>query len=403
MAFVKPDRQGRKPAAGPRGGVFFSMGFRPFFLSAALLAVLAIAIWVLALRGVTLVQPAHGMMLWHIHEMVFGYGSAVLTGFLLTALPNWTGRRPVSGPALIGLFALWLAGRVVMLVPVGPEAVAGVIEAAFLPVLALLAAREIVGGRNWRNLMVLGPVVVLAAANILFHVEAAWSGTSEYGTRLGLAALALLVMLIGGRIVPAFSRNWLAQQGAARLPVMFARFDGICLIASALALGLWVAMPFGPVTGAGLGVVGVLHIVRLSRWAGLATRGNAILFVLHVAYGMIPASLLLLALAGMAEDPAMETAGLHLLGIGAIGGMTMSVMMRASIGHTGRALRADIWLKAALILLFGAAFVRVTAAFLPGSGWVIDLAALLWIAAFLLFLGRIGPWLVSPRLSGNSG
>lgn len=381
---------------GPRLAAFLSLGFRPFFLGASVFAVVAIGLWVLALRVDGLIAPVYDKAVWHTHEMLFGYGSAVLSGFLLTAVPNWTGRKPLAGAGLGALFMLWLAGRIAMIAPV-PVWVSAPLDSAFLPVVALIMLREIAGAKNWRNLMVLGPIVLFALANGIFHGEAIGRGFSEYGTRLGLAALVLLVMLIGGRIVPAFTRNWLVKQGTDRRPAGFGRFDGITLLVSVAALGLWVLVPVGVITGIGLGIAAGLHGVRLSRWAGLATLKDPLLFVLHCAYAMIPAGLALLALGAGTGDVATRIAALHLLGIGVIGGMTMSVMIRASLGHTGRALKADMWIGAGLVSIFISAGLRVLAAFVPEQAVLIDLSAGLWMAGFGLFVLRIGPSLLRSR------
>lgn len=379
-----------------RDTAFFSLGFRPFFFFAAVLAVLSMAIWVVDRHGIDLIAPAMGARSWHMHEMIFGYGSAVLTGFLFTAVPNWTNRPPVAGRALIGLLALWLAGRLVLLFPV-PEAIAGTVDALFMPVIAAVIAREIIASRNWRNLAVLVPVSIFALANILFHVEIAARGVSDYGMRFGLGALVVLVMLVGGRIVPAFSRNWLMQRQAARLPAATTRFDAAALILGALALIVWVVQPMGLLPALLLGLAGLVHVVRLSRWAGMETFQNPLLFVLHVAYAMIPVGLLALSLAALTTNFTIEIAAVHVLGVGVIGGMTLSVMFRASLGHTGRPLRADGWTNAAMALIFAAMLARVLAAATPIEAALIDLAALLWIVAFTLFLVRIGPSLFRPR------
>lgn len=393
---------GKPPSTGQgmRLAAFISLGFRPFFLGAALFAGLAIGLWVLDLHGFSLIAPGYGMTTWHMHEMLFGYGPAVLSGFLLTAVPNWTGRKPLTGRGLMALWLLWLTGRVVMMTAV-PQPVMAVVDIAFLPAIGLVLAREITASRNWRNLMVLGPIILFALANAIFHFEVDLAGRAEYGTRLGLAALVFLVMLIGGRVVPAFTRNWLVKHGSDRRPVGFSRFDGVTMLVSGAALILWVVMPVGAVTGGALAVIAVLHGVRLARWAGLATRSDPLLFVLHVAYAMIPAGLALLALGAALESTvesvAAQVAGLHLLGIGAIGGMTMSVMMRASLGHTGQALKADRWLVSGLVFIFLAAGFRVLAQFAADQTMWIDLSAALWIAGFALFVLRIGPSLLTPR------
>jgi len=391
--------QGGKPKSIRQGVglvAFLSLGFRPFFLGAALFGVVAIGLWLMALRGTGLIEPGYGMAKWHMHEMLFGYGPAVLSGFLLTAVPNWTGRRPLSGTWLGALWLLWLAGRVAMMAAV-PQVVMTAVDVVFLPVVAIVMAREIIGARNFRNLMVLGPIAVFALANAIFHFEAVGYGQPVYGTRLGMAALVFLLMLIGGRIVPAFTRNWLVREGSQHRPVGFARFDGVLLLISVAALILWVLVPDGMVTGGGLGLIAVLHGVRLSRWAGLATRSDPLLFVLHAAYAMIPAGLAMMALGAGTGDKMLEVAALHLLGIGAVGGMTMSVMIRASLGHTGQALRADGWLGAGLAFVFASAVVRVVAEIAAGQPVWINLSAGFWMTGFALFVLRIGPSLLTPR------
>lgn len=396
-------KRGEKPHStgqGVRLTVVLSLGLRPFFLGAALFAATAMGIWVLALRGTFLIAPEYGMTVWHTHEMLFGYGPAVLSGFLLTAVPNWTGRKPLSGAGLGLLWLLWLSGRVAMMVPV-PQPVMVALDTSFLPVIAFVMAREVIAARNWRNLMVLGPIALIALANGVFHFEVARFGSSEYGVRLGLASLVFLVMLIGGRIVPAFTRNWLVKQGLDRRPVGFGRFDGILLIVSVMVLGLWTVVPVGVVTGVALMLIAVLHGVRMTRWAGVATFSNPLLFVLHASYAMIPTGLLLLALAAGPGGDAAQVAAQHLLGIGAIGGMTMSVMIRASLGHTGRALKADVWSVAGLVFIFLAAATRVLAEFVADQTIWIDLSAGFWIAGFALFVLRIGPGLLTPRPSSG--
>lgn len=376
---------------------FLSLGLKPFFLSVALFAILAIGLWALMLQGLNLIDPTYGMPVWHMHEMLFGYGSAVLAGFLLTAVPNWTGRAPLSGIALGALWLVWLAGRGAMMLGVPPLELV-TLDVSFLLLVVLVVTRDIVIVRNWRNLVVLGPILLIIFGNVTFHVEAITNGAPEYGPRIGLGGLVFLVMLIGGRIIPAFSRNWLITQDARRLPAEFSRFDAVVLLLSLAALVRWVLIPFGPLTGAALGVIALLHLLRLSRWCGLATLSNPLLFVLHAAYAMIPTGLGLLAMASGWDDAALYIAALHLLGIGVIGAMTLAVMSRASLGHTGQALRADRWLQAGLTSIFLSAFARVLAEFSAFDSSLITLSALFWIAGFSLFIARIGPALLRPKL-----
>jgi uncharacterized protein involved in response to NO len=207
------------------GPALFSYGFRPFFLGAAVWAALAIALWLPQYFGHLKVPTAFAPLDWHIHEMIYGYVAAAVTGFLLTAIPNWTGRLPVNGYPLAALFALWLLGRIA----IAGSAVCGllfaaVVDVAFLLIFAAVALGEIVAGRNWRNLRVLIVLGVLIAGNIVFHAEVIHSGSADYGIRIGVAALIGLIMLVGGRIVPSFTRNWLCAKqsraiAAASLPL----------------------------------------------------------------------------------------------------------------------------------------------------------------------------------------
>jgi len=262
----------------------------------------------------------------------------------------------------------------------------------------VMIAREILSGKNWRNIKVLVPVTVLAGANIWFQV-ALWADADTGGAmRLGFAGVLFLIMLIGGRIIPSFTRNWLARQQAGRLPVAFNRFDGVAMITTALGLLWWVALSPSPALAAVLILAAILQSVRLSRWAGYRTVSNPLILVLHVFYAFVPLGLLTLGVAILADDPAITTAALHLLGVGAIAGMTMTVMLRATLGHTGRAVVADRATGAMFSLLALAAFLRAIAALLPELDWLITLSGLLWIAAFGLFTFWVGPWLLKRRV-----
>lgn len=362
------------------------------FLGAALFAILSVVVWVLSLRGAADLPLYGDPSLWHMHEMLFGYVSAVLTGFLLTAVPNWTGRAPVSGALLVGLTVLWIAGRAAMLWSSGW--IAAGVDALFLVAVLAITTREVIAGRNFRNLMVVGPVGVFALANLGFHVEVAQTGYAEIATRVGFAAITVLLMLIGGRITPAFTRNWLKAQGSTHLPPTFGRFDAVSLLFGVLGLVIWSVLPEAPLAGVALAVAAFLQAIRLGRWGGGRTLSNPILFALHACFAMIPLGLLMLAFAPF--EWAFYAAGLHVIGIAAIGGMTFAVMLRASMGHTGRPLKSDGWMNAALIAIVLAAGVRAAWSLWGLPVWLLDLSALLWIAAFGVFALRVGPWLLRP-------
>jgi uncharacterized protein involved in response to NO len=325
--------------------------------------------------------------------MLYGYAAAVIAGFLLTAIPNWTGRLPVNGAPLATLFALWLAGRLAVLVSakIGPP-VAATIDVAFLVALAAVAFREIVAGHNWRNLRVLAVVGVLIAGNVMFHVEAAWRGYAQYGARLGLAAIILLIALIGGRIVPSFTRNWLARRPPGRMPAPFGRFDALCIGFGAVGLGAWVAAAEHAITGVLLLTGGVLHAGRLARWAGERTTSDRLVLVLHVGYAFVPLGFLL-AGAAVFWSAVPPGAAVHAWGAGAIATMTLAVMTRASLGHTGRPLAATPGTQLIYGLVVAAALLRIVAAFEP-SLLLYHAAAFAWIAAFGGFVVSYGPLLI---------
>ena len=377
-----------------RGPAILSYGFRPFFLASALYAALAVLLWLPMFFGELGTLSAFAPRDWHIHEMLYGYLPAVMTGFLFTAIPNWTGRLPVRGGPLLGLFALWLVGRIAVstsaVIGWGPAAV---IDCAFMVVVVGVAAREIVAGKSWRNLRVLVLISMLAVGNILFHLQAHFVGTAEYGTRLGIAVAVMLLSVIGGRIVPSFTHNLLEQASPGRLPVAFGRFDMIVLLVSAAALLLWVAVPTGPVAGICLLAAGALHLARLARWAGDRTFGNRIVLILHVGYAFVPVGFLLMG--ASAFDLFSPTAGFHAWAGGAIGVMTIAVMTRASLGHTGRRLEASFATQAIYAGVVVAALARICAALHPAwSMLLLHVAAFAWVAAFLGFAAGFGPLLV---------
>lgn len=369
----------RRDYAGP---AIFSYGFRPFFFAGALWAALAVVLWLPQYFGEITLPIATGPPDWHVHEMLYGYVAAVIAGFLLTAVPNWTGRLPICGAPLASLVALWLAGRIAMLVSakIG-YGVAAAIDAAFLFTMATVALREIIAGRNWRNLLVLAILLILISGNIVWHVEVLRAGAADYGLRIAIAAVIGLIMTIGGRIVPSFTHNWLARCNPGRLPVPLSRYDVVSLAVAALALTLWVALPAHAVSGAMLVAVGILHAIRLGRWAGDRTFADRLVLVLHVAYAFVPLGFLLLGAAILWPTMVPTSAGLHAWMAGAIGQMTLAVMTRAALGHTGQPLKASPATQAIYAFALIAALARITATFI-GSSELLHLAALAWLAAF---------------------
>jgi uncharacterized protein involved in response to NO len=360
----------RRAYAGP---ALFSFGFRPFFLFGSTWAALAVPLWLWSFE--------HGgsealTRDWHIHEMLFGFLAAVVAGFLTTAVPNWTGRMPVIGAPLGALFGLWVAGRAAMLMAPDLGPAAAVVDSLFLLVFAGVVWREVLAGRNWRNLPVCGLVTLFAAGNLAFHLDA------ELGLRLGLAAISVLLALIGGRITPSFTTNWLRARKASALPKPFGAFDRLAIGLTAIAAAAWAAAPTQPVSGALLLLAGFANIARLSRWRGLAA-AEPLLFVLHLGFAWLAFAQTLLGASVLAPDVVPRTAGVHALTAGAIGVMTLAVMTRATRGHTGRPLAADKATVAIYLAVNLSAAVRVAAPFAESlRPLLLSVSALLWVAAF---------------------
>lgn len=375
----------------------FANGFRPFFLLGAAFAAVAIALWLPEFYGDITIRTAFTPVAWHIHEMLFGYLAAAVTGFLLTAIPNWTGRLPIRGRPLMLLAALWLTGRATVSVSEWTGWLAAmIVDCSFLLTVLLVIVREIVGGNNLRNLKVAAVIGILAISNIAFHIEAHLSGAPDYATRVGIAGMLLLVMIIGGRIIPSFTHNWLARQLPGRMPIAFNRFDIAVILVSAVALLAWILFPEAKATAEISAVAGILQFIRLARWAGERTWPDRLVLVLHVAYLFVPAGFLLLSASIIFEIP--RSAAVHAWTVGAMATLTLAVMTRATLGHTGHALKANAGTQIVYGAVVLAALARVAAAiFGSQSDALLHLSALAWLAAFAGFLVVFGPMLIQRR------
>ncbi|WP_028030738.1 NnrS family protein [Gemmobacter nectariphilus] len=387
------------------GPAIFSFGFRPFFLMAGIWAAAAMVLWIAMLSGWDGPPTAFDPIAWHAHEFLFGFLSAVMAGFLLTAVPNWTGRLPITGWPLVGLALLWLAGRAAVAVSAHlPALVVAAVDLGFLVVLAGVLAREIVAGRNWRNLPVLGLLGVFTLGNALFHWEAAQGGAAAQGLglRLALGAAVMLIGLIGGRIVPSFTRNWLVQRGETRLPAPpMQRLDKAALLVLGAALLLWVAAPDHALTGAALLIAGALHLARLARWRGALTLAEPLVTVLHAGYLFVPLGALGLGAEILSPGTFGMAAAQHLWMAGAIGLMTLAVMTRAALGHGGRPLHATAPIAALYVLLVVSVIARLLAGALPGEDWPLHLSATAWIAAWGGFAVIYWPILTRPKAAAK--
>ncbi len=395
-----PVRRSADAARAWRGVALLSHGFRPFFLGAGVWALVGMALWPAVVSGAFTIPTAFSAVDWHAHEMIFGYGGAVVAGFLLTAIPNWTGRLPVAGVPLAALAALWAAGRIAVFAsaPIGRTA-AAVVDVGFLVVFAALVTREVLAGKNWRNLKVAVLVLALALADVAFHVEDAREGLAEFSIRAALGLLVMLILLVGGRVTPSFTGNWIARMGAGARPAPFGRADGIVLALSGVALLAWVAAPEGVVTGVLALASGAANIWRLSRWRGLAARRDALVLVLHAGY--LLAALGFVAAGASALWPARipYAVGVHVWAVGSIGVMTLAMMTRATLGHTGRAVIASKTTVFAYLCIVAALFARLAMAMLPDLAPLLThVAACAWVLAFAAFLLTYGPMLI--RRSG---
>lgn len=390
-------------------GVFdtiFSQGFRPLFFGAGLWAAIAVAIWLSILRGDATLPTSFAPVRWHAHEMLFGFATAALGGFVLTAIPNWTARTPVKGAPLVVLFAAWLLGRIA----VATSAIIGslpaaVLDLSFLAILFALVVREIVAAGTWRHAPLPFAIGVLIGANVLTHLEAHGAADATHlGERLGLATFVVLISLVGGRIIPAFTRNWLAKRGSGIAPVPLNRFDLAALVLTLAALVTWVVRPESAYGGAALIGAGVLSFVRLARWRGWRTRSEPLLWILHIGYGWVVIGLMLLGGSVLFPAAIPYPAGIHALSAGAIGTMTLAVMTRAIRGHTGRALAAGPVVTLVYLLITAAAVTRVTSPFLPDlSVPLLMVSGVLWIAAFSLFVASDGRALLTAAKENAQG
>ena len=380
---------------------FLSCGFRPFFLGAALWSSGALALWIIMLlRGATL-PSRFGALTWHIHEMLFGFVTAAIAGFLLTAIPNWTQRPPVRGALLAALALLWLIGRIACLLSaLMPAAWSMVADISFVVALIAVACRELALERSRRNFPLLLPLIVLGGANLLMHLQNLGRSTlSDLGWRLALAAIVVLISVIAGRIVPSFTANWLRHRGKTAGGGVSAPLERVALGSLHAGVVCWVFFPHSAAGGALLLLAAAANTWRLWHWRGYLAAREPLLLILHVGYGWLILGSCLLGLSVL-HTGLPAAAGIHALTAGAMGTMILAVMTRATLGHTGRALHAD----AATSLLYGlvtlAALTRTGAALIaPWMTPLLVVSAVCWIGAFLGFVLCYGPMLAAARVS----
>ncbi|MCP4318099.1 MAG: NnrS family protein [Hyphomicrobiales bacterium] len=384
------------------GPALLSFGFRPFFLFGALWSALAMAMWITMLTGNLALPTRFDPISWHAHEFLFGYLGAIVAGFLLTAVPNWTGRLPVVGWQLGALVLIWLLGRVAVSISnFMPAWLVAVIDLFFPVLLGAMILREIVAGRNWRNLIVLTLLGILVLANGLFHWEAGVGDFAAQGTglRLGVAAALMMISVIGGRIVPSFTRNWLVKTGHDARPVPpMQRFDKVVLLLTLAGLLFWVMRPDWAVTGLALLGIAAMQSVRLLQWKGWTTAAEPLVWVLHAGYAFVPLGAFFVGLSILSPDALGFAAAQHVWMAGAIGLMTVAVMTRATLGHTGQDLRAGLGTVILFLSIVGSVVARMVAGVWVDVSMVLyGLSAALWIVAFGSFVLLYGPLLLMPK------
>lgn len=380
-----------------RADILLSYAFRPFFGLAAGFAVIGMAAWLGTLHGL---GAGRLSVAWHAHEMLLGFGGAAVAGFVLTAVATWTGRPPINGRLLVALAAAWLTGRLGFYAGAAlPWSVVMLADLLFPVLLAALTFREIAGVRNQRNYVVAAWTWLLAGVTLAYHLGAGglWPGGEAVATTLLVHLLAALVTLVGGRVVPSFTANWLRAQSVSRLPAARPLVERTVLPLT-LAAGIADGFASGTRVTATLALAAaLLHGLRLAGWRGLATRREPLLFVLHAAYAWLPLGYLALAL-GPLGLPVTRAAALHALTVGAIGGMILAMMSRVALGHTGRPLRAARPTVVAYLALGLAALLRAVGPMAGLPPIIMDLAAFAWIGAFLAFGITYLPILTAPRV-----
>jgi uncharacterized protein involved in response to NO len=390
-------RRRREAASIP----FFRGGFRPFFFAGPVWAVAALTLWLLTLGGRVDLPTAIDPLAWHRHEMLFGFVGAVIGGFLLTAVPNWTGRLPIAGWPLAGLLGLWSAARLALLCSAAVGVyVAAILDVGFFVTLALLAAREVLQSKN-RNLPVVGLILLFGLADALDYLCAGGAiADPDLGWQLAVSIVLILISLIGGRIIPSFTRNWMAKQGFTRgLPTQPGRFDVMVIGATAFALLAWISGPQTVPIGIVIGLAALLQAIRLARWRGFRTWRDPLVLILHVGYAWVPIGLGLLGLSVAGMLP--RSAAIHAITAGAMTTMIVAVMTRASLGHTGRELRANAATVGVYVLVTAGAMLRVCASLaVIDYNMGLEIAGAAWCAGLVLFLLAYGPVLWRPRLGG---
>lgn len=386
----------------PRGTALLAKAFRPFFLAAALQAALAVPLFLLQLGGYLPATTYVAPLFWHAHEMLFGFTAAVFAGFLLTAITNWTSRSTAEGPLLGALVILWLGGRLCMSFPETlPHYVPAVVDSAFLPALAVVCTRPIVAAKSARNYGFVGLLGILSAANIAFHASAlghASPALQHLANLVALDVVAIGLVVMTGRVVPMFTRNALGATDLHSAPLL-ERLTAAGAVAAAVAEASGVNER---VTGAVFLVTGLFAAARMRAWRSSRTLRAPLLWILHAGSAWIALGFVLRGAAAFSLSPFQS--GVHALTAGAVGALTLGMMTRVGLGHTGRMLAVPVRTGVAFGLVLAAGALRVVAPIAwPGALLPLAVAGVAWSAAFATYLVTYGPILVAARVDGKSG
>ncbi len=394
---------GQAPAPPVQTTAFAAKGFRPFFLLAAAFAALILPVWLLTLAGVLSPATYADAVTWHAHEMLFGFAVAVIAGFLLTAVGNWTGQETLVGKSLLGACGVWLLGRLVMAVPGSlPRGVPALVDLAFLPVLALAIGRPLAATKNRRNFVMIAVIALIWAANVAVHLDAlgVFGGLRRRALGLALDVVVFLMIVIAGRIVPMFTKNGTGVTSVKSQPAL----DKAAIAMMGLTIVADLAAPETRIAGVAAGAAALVVALRARTWGMRHTLSVPLLWILHAGHTWIVVGLALRAVA--AFTPVIPVAvATHALTVGAIGALTIGMMARVTLGHTGRALASSRAMVAAFILVTLAALVRVGGPLvdLGASRTTVFVAGGLWTAAFAMLVVVIGPAVVAPRVDGKPG
>ena len=383
------------------------LAFRPLFLLAALFSVLSMVVWFAFWHGDILLRPHGGLMFWHQHEMLFGFAAAVVAGFLLTAVQNWTGLPSLRGGPLLGLVALWLAARILMAFPMGlPGWLVAAVDVAFLPLVAGIMAQLVIAGKRWRNLLFVPALALLALANLLMHLGVLKGDALliREGAYLAVLLITLMMVLVGGRVIAMFTANRLGLTRKPPIPALELLSLGSVMVAMLcqLLIACGVAVPAELQAGF-LVVAALANALRMSRWGALHSWREPLLWGLHLSYAFIPLGLGMWAWALLTGSRA--EAAVHALVIGGMGTMMLAMMARVSLGHTARPIRTLPGIGVALGLMAAAALLRapVLVLFPQVTHWTYNLGIIFWCIAYLIFLFHYTRPLLAARIDGKDG